>query len=292
MASSSSKVNIKLTGVPETAVYTLWIKAQESLQPDSKLHDKWAIDALNLIEDYDFSKFALGTPTTLVVPLRSKTFDKWTTSFLDSHDSATVVNLACGLESRALRVLPSYPKLRWVDVDLPDMVALRQQLLPSPDGDYTLLGASVTDHEWLKTIPADRPTLVLAEGLVMYLNEPDVHSLIRRLVDRFDSGQLIFDTVGSFSLPMQHLLDFLKNTNSSFAMGTDDHRAIEKLDPRIRLRQVVRHADYEGFHELPARLRVSFWVGWYIPWVRNLQAIARYDFGSVESKGPKEASRL
>ncbi|KAH8891194.1 tetracenomycin polyketide synthesis O-methyltransferase tcmP [Thozetella sp. PMI_491] len=281
MASPPGKVAIKLSGVPETALYTLWVKAQDALKPDSRLHDKWALEAVERIEGYNFSKFRLSTATAHFLPLRSRTFDDWVTAFLDKHPDATVVNLACGVESRALRLLPSYPSVRWVDIDLPDMVALRQKLLPNPEGDYTLLAASATDKEWLSTIPGGQPAVVLAEGLTMYLTEETAHDLIRRVVDHFGSGELLFDTVGLLSMRSQQYLDFLTNTNSSFTWGVEDFHSIEQAHERLRLRQVVRYADYQGFHEMPLRLRLLFSIFWYVPWMRNVQANLRFEFGDV-----------
>ncbi|KAH8658188.1 tetracenomycin polyketide synthesis O-methyltransferase tcmP [Xylariales sp. PMI_506] len=279
-----AKVNVDMSGVPATALYTLWVKAQDALKPDSKLNDQWAVEAVEKISNYNFSGFRLDTPTAACVPLRSWTFDKWTTEFLNKHTEATVVNLACGVESRALRLLPAYPGVRWIDVDLPDMVALRKQLMPNPDGDYKLVGASVAEQEWLESIPGHRPTFIIAEGLSMYLSQEIVDDLVSRLVCHFEAGELIFDAVGACTLKIQGMLDFLAHTGSTFTWAIDDFRSIEKLDPGIRLCNVIRHADYEGFGKLPLRVRTSFWVMWYIPWIRNTQTNLRYQFGVEASK--------
>ena len=58
-----------------------------------------------------------------------------------------------------------------------------------------MIGSSVTDEVWLHEIPTDRPMLMVAEGLVMYLTEPEVRTLLQSLTDRFGSGELVFDTV-------------------------------------------------------------------------------------------------
>ena len=56
------------------------------------------------------------------------------------------------------------PNARWVDVDYPDVISLRERLLPAPPGDYRMLGSSVTDDAWLDAVPADRPTVAVFEG--------------------------------------------------------------------------------------------------------------------------------
>ena len=78
--------------------------------------------------------------------------------------SSTVLHLGCGLDSRVFRIDPP-ATVRWYDVDLPDVIDLRRRLYPERH-DYELIATSVTDLRWLDGIPADRPVLVVAEGLV------------------------------------------------------------------------------------------------------------------------------
>jgi O-methyltransferase involved in polyketide biosynthesis len=44
-----------------------------------------------------------------------------------------VLHLACGLDTRIFRINPP-ETVRWVDVDYPDIIALRRALLPGPSG--------------------------------------------------------------------------------------------------------------------------------------------------------------
>ena len=39
----------------------------------------------------------------------------------------------------------------------------------------------MTDEAWMDEIPTDRPMLMVAEGLVMYLTESQVRTLLQRL---------------------------------------------------------------------------------------------------------------
>ena len=66
-----------------------------------------------------------------------------------------------------------------------------------------MLAASVTDPAWLADIPADRPTLFLGEGLTMYLTKDDGLALLRRVVDRFPSGELQFDAFNTLGIRTQ-----------------------------------------------------------------------------------------
>ncbi|PVH72092.1 S-adenosyl-L-methionine-dependent methyltransferase [Cadophora sp. DSE1049] len=168
------KTKFTLTGAQETLIVTLYSKHHDSLLPTPILGDKWASYVLDQL-DYDFPKLGIDPNQTGPLVLHSRAFDRWTAEFLDAYadSGATVVHLACGLDTRALwlKEYLSRPggRVRWVDVDMPDVVELRRMLLPSPEGDYRLVGASVNEEEWLWQIPADRPTVVVFEGLSMYL---------------------------------------------------------------------------------------------------------------------------
>lgn len=163
-------VKITLTGAPETMLATLYGRAQDATSPDSVLHDHYAAEAVARI-DYDFSKTKIKGTQAIGVALRARQLDDWTSEFLTAHREATVLHLACGLDTRVFRINPS-ETVRWVDVDYPDVIALRRALLPCRDGDYRMIGSSVSEVTWLDSIPADRPTLAVFEGLTMYLTEP------------------------------------------------------------------------------------------------------------------------
>lgn len=77
-------------------------------------------------------------------------------------------------------------------MNLPEVIALRERLYPGRAG-YHRVAASVTNPAWLEAIPGDTPALVVAEGLLMYLREPEVVALMRRVTERFPSGQVAFD---------------------------------------------------------------------------------------------------
>ncbi|KAK3361378.1 leucine carboxyl methyltransferase-domain-containing protein, partial [Lasiosphaeria ovina] len=151
----------------------------------------WAQETLDKL-DYVVPPTATSVATFGVVVIRARQFDVWVTEFLDAHpDGATVLHLACGLDSRALR-LNWNKNTRWIDVDLPEVVALRRQVVPVPEQrDYQLLATSVTEPHWLDEIPADRPTLVIMEGLALYLDPADVEFLLKRVCDRFPTGQIV-----------------------------------------------------------------------------------------------------
>ena len=64
---------------------------------------------------------------------------------------------------------------------------MREKIFPTRP-QYHLVATSATDPSWLDRIPADRPVLLLAEGISMYLTEHEGVALLQRVVDRFRRG--------------------------------------------------------------------------------------------------------
>lgn len=99
--------------------------------------------------------------------------------------------MGCGLDTRVYRVNPP-PTVDWYDIDLPDVIELRRRLFPQRTGLYTI-AASVTDPGLLNGIPAALPVLVVAEGLTPYLRAAEDVAMLRRIIEHFPSGEMVFD---------------------------------------------------------------------------------------------------
>lgn len=131
--------------------------------------------------------------------------------------------------------------MRWIDVDLPEVVALRKRLLvaTAPE-DYALVASSVLEHAWLEAIPADRPVLVIAEGLLQYLEPADVKHLFQRLCRRFSRGEIIFDAIGSLHLRLQAWRGPVRNTGAVYHTAIDSADDLVKAHPDLVVRSVLQ----------------------------------------------------
>ncbi|MDP0947498.1 class I SAM-dependent methyltransferase, partial [Klebsiella pneumoniae] len=76
------------------------------------------------------------------VVLRTQLFDRLTTQFLSAHPSGLCIALGAGLCTRRSRLAALAGTARWLNVDLPDAIALRDQYM---DGDETRLACSILD---------------------------------------------------------------------------------------------------------------------------------------------------
>ncbi|KAK7753569.1 hypothetical protein SLS62_004427 [Diatrype stigma] len=276
VARSTPRHKISLTPTQKTLLLTLHARVVDAQRPDPIVNDSRAAGILDKIE-HDVSEIESEGSPHWVILLRARQLDEWTAEFLASNPESTVLHLACGLDSRCLRVKRG-PNVRWIDVDFPDVVDLRSKVYEKPEGDYQLVPGDVTDDEWLQQIPNDRPTAVVFEGLTPYLTEGTGTHLIRRLVDRFKKGQLIFDTVGPVTLRFQRAVKPVKKAGASFTWGVDDPHALEKLHPRLKLRDCLRPPEMKGFENVPLQFRFMMTTYRHIPYFRNFGLYLRYDF--------------
>jgi O-methyltransferase involved in polyketide biosynthesis len=185
------KTAVALTGVSETALLTLQVRAHEARRPDSIIDDPMALVLVDAIE-FDFAKFGYTRRQDMAV--RALAFDTATRSYLLDHPAATVVALAEGLQTSFYRVDASgiSDQFRWLTVDLPPVTKLREALLP-PSDRVTICAQSALDYSWMEQVDAQDGVFITAEGLLMYLEPIDAMGLITECARRFPGGRMMFD---------------------------------------------------------------------------------------------------
>lgn len=180
-----------LTGVSETALMTLQVRANEARRPDSIIDDPMAIRLVDSI-DFEWSKFGLSRRQDMGV--RALAFDTEARRYLTDHPKATVVALAEGLQTSFYRLDAARVghEFRWLTVDLPPMIELRRKLLPQSER-IELCAQSALDFSWMDRVRADDGVFITAEGLLMYLQPSEALGLIAACAERFGGGRMMFD---------------------------------------------------------------------------------------------------
>ncbi|WHT15798.1 class I SAM-dependent methyltransferase [Crossiella sp. CA-258035] len=271
-----SREKIDYREVRETNLATLYGRAVHSAEPEPILRDEVAEELVARI-DYDFRRMRIDRASAAAVALRARQFDEWAATFLRRHPDAMVLHLACGLDSRYLRLRPP-ATVDWFDVDFPDVVALRRRLFPPEPSGYHLLGASVTDPDWLEQIPADRPGLMITEGLTMYLTEAEVLPLLRRVTGHFPAGELQFDAFNRLGARAGNHTPLLRKTGARFQWGLDQARDLERQVPGARLAEERSPIQLPGLHRLPRLYRVAAHAADRVGPLRRLYRLLRYRF--------------
>ncbi len=182
---------IELANVQKTLLLPLWGRAVESRKQHPLLVDKTAARIIETI-DFDFSTIArnISPITQLAWIARSLHTDRTIREFLERDPDATVVNLGCGLDTTFERV--DNGRLRWYNVDFPDVIELRESLIPEGEREHSV-GCSMLEEGWVKQVDASHPVFFVGAGLFYFLSEPQVRAVFTSLADAFPGAEVLFD---------------------------------------------------------------------------------------------------
>ncbi|RAV11335.1 class I SAM-dependent methyltransferase [Mycolicibacterium sp. GF69] len=269
------KLRVDLSGAPQTMLATFYAKALDADLPAPILGDRFAKDIVDRI-DYDWSATSITAANSASVTTRSAHFDLWARQFLAVHPDAVVLHLGCGLDARVFRVDPG-PGVDWFDIDYPDVADLRRRPYPQRDR-YRVIAASVTDPVWITEIPTGRPTLMIAEGLTMYLTEADGLALLRRIVDGFPSGELHFDAFNRLGIRSQFLNAVVRRAGATLYWGIDGPDDIVAAVPGVRLLAWVSPFDSPTFRDVAWYYRALGRAMSTLPSLRYMAQYHRYAF--------------
>lgn len=269
---------IKLTDEKETLFIPLAGKALDYRSKNSVLNDRKANEIIEKV-GIDFTKHKsigakIGARTLAV---RAKQYDAWTKDFITKNKNGVVVHLGCGLDARITRVQP-YASITWFDVDYPEVISLRKEFYPETN-EYKMIASSITAQNWLETIPADRPTFIIAEGVLEYLSEEEVKTLLNRLTNYFYYGQIAFDVMNSFAITLGN--KNLKKTTGAIDIlkwAIDDIDEIDKLNLKLKRIEVVSRIKSIFVKKLPFGLRFILGLLSLSSKQKNAMRFLLYDF--------------
>jgi O-methyltransferase involved in polyketide biosynthesis len=163
--------------------------------------------------------------------LTARSFDSIASQFVSDNPGCTVINLACGLDTRFWRI--ENEKCKYVELDLPEMIELKREILKD-HLDYELIGCSVFDTSWIDKVTSDGNShfLLLAEALFYYLPKQEATRLLEVISRRFNRSRLVLDmapekyTKGLWKRLIQ-LESRVWGIDVSFAFGINNPHDIE-----------------------------------------------------------------
>jgi O-methyltransferase involved in polyketide biosynthesis len=268
--SMSKRLKVTLTPEQETLLITLYAKAQ----PGNPLFfDPTAQGILNQV-DYDFSRLNVPYKTVVLVCQRAKKIDAITQAYLDEHPGGVVLQLGCGLDSRFLRL--DNGRVRWYDLDMPPVIELRRQFFTENER-YHMIATPVADLAWVDRVEsAGRPVLVVAEGLLMYLDEADVRRLVLRLHEAFPGCRLVADVFSRMTARSATNHPALKATGATLGWGIDDPHDLEAWAPGLRLLEEWYFTDDPDLARLKAGYRLAYRLAGAFKMVQRAHRIVYY----------------
>jgi len=132
--------------------------------------------------------------------MRMNRFDDHVRDFLKRNPDGVVVHIGCGLDTRFERV--DNGRVEWFDLDLPDVMALRQKLIQSESSRYHILATSVLEDGWIEEVSGlkPRPFMFIAEGVLPYFEEAQVKALFLKLGEHFPGCELVCEAQTPFGM--------------------------------------------------------------------------------------------
>jgi O-methyltransferase involved in polyketide biosynthesis len=232
----AKKSKIALGEVQQTLLLPLWGRAKESQKSHPLLVDDAAKKLIDRIA-YDFSKIdkSLDEISQLGWVFRCINIDKTIQQFLAKHPKATVVNIGCGLDTTFERV--DNGALRWYDLDLPDVIELRNKLIPQTERRKYIAG-SAFDIGWFDEIIVTDHVFFIAAGVLYYFEEEEIKGLFLRMAERFPGGEIIFDATSPFGVKIANRMVVKRSGMGEQAFlrwGLKKAHHIEQWDKRLKV---------------------------------------------------------
>ncbi len=180
------KVNSRTShvgNVSDTAFWVASFRAAESRRKDALFQDHFAeVLVADHGEKVSHSMRSIARPVSWSVVMRTRLIDEIILRYVN-QGYTTLINLGAGLDTRAYRLaLPE--DFHWIEIDFPEVIEFKNQKLQEqkPNCRLERIALDLSDHdkrrELFKELNARiGPTLVLCEGVIMYLDEEAVSSL-------------------------------------------------------------------------------------------------------------------
>ena len=190
----NNKINPLLTGSAETMLQSFYARAKYSKKKNAKFYDAKAIELVGKI-DYDFSK-----------------------DFINKNPDCTVVNIACGLDTRFYRM--DNGKITWYNVDLPETIEVRDAIYHE-SGRVSTIGISATDPAWADKVTKRGKMLFIIEGLSMYLTSDENAQMLSIIRDKFDNATVLMECLAKKWVNKERTEKSIQDTGAKFVFGAD-----------------------------------------------------------------------
>ena len=208
------KYPIQKNTVQETLVIPLYGRKMCSEKYPGLFRDE---NALRLMEqiDYDFSELEKNSRSVmhqfgfLEAAMRQNDLAWEVRDYLKTHPNAAVVNLGCGLDATGRAC--DNGSCRLYNLDFPDVIAVRNQLLPAGEREENI-ACDLNDLSWFDRIDAAGGAVFFAAGVFYYFLNEQVRALFTAMADAFPGGRLVFDAAGKKAVRLM-LKTWIKSAN-------------------------------------------------------------------------------
>ncbi len=249
----------KFNAVESTMLIPLMIKANETKSKKARIKDNKAVEIINTlgVDDPTLDQFMSHEG----VIARTILFDHAAKEFINNHPHALCINLACGLDDRFTRV--DNGKILWYDIDLNDVINLRQEFFKQEDRRKFLIGSMLED-DWVADIEKREDVLVIMEGVLMYFEKEEVKTAFDVINKHFNKATIISELMCKKATKMSSKHDTIKHTNATFKWGVDHGSEITDMFDNLML------LDEVSFNEEMKKYSIRGFLFAHLPGIKNM----------------------
>ena len=207
--------------ISDTAFWVAIFRAEESERPDAVFHDPFARRLAGKHGEEVANAIEFSRKNSWSFVARTFLFDEFIMQHVN-EEFDMVINLAAGLDTRPYRMkLPS--SLKWIEVDLPGIITYKEEILAKekPVCKLERIQLDLSDRqkriELFKLLGSKaQKTLVVSEGLIIYLDEQENAALAEDLSAQHNFRRWVFDLAspGLLVMAQKEMGEVLKKGNA------------------------------------------------------------------------------
>lgn len=201
--------------------------------------------------------YPTDTPTAINILWRTCKIKAMARQFFECHPSALGINLGAGLTDYFQWL--DNGRNRWLDVDMPPVVALRRQWLTADHRRHTTRTDNLQTPGWWQRLQLQQhrtPLLLVCEGVLMYLQADEIAAFFREIGEQAPAGtELVCDFISPWGIGQTIAANRHAEEGTAFTWGTRHAQDLAGLHPRLQL--VAEYSVAEAY-------------GWCGAWLESL----------------------
>lgn len=204
-------------------------------------------------------------PTVLNVLWRTRAIKELGRTFFSAHPHALGVNLGCGL-THHFQWLDTGTN-HWLDADLPEVMALREPLLPLRCPRARHAQVDLTQTGWWQRLglpkkASAQPVLLVCEGVLMYLQPEQVHAVLAEFAQCAPPGsRMVLDVLTRQAVGRASTHASVGPTGAEFCWGVGRMADLEQVHPRLTLLREQSVAECYGWTGIALDMLWRPWLG-------------------------------
>lgn len=263
---------INLSSTASTLLITLYSRAAMS-KKNMILEDKKAEEIISLA-GFDQKKLKVSKKLQALLTLRAYLMDQHTKEFIEKYNgNCNIIQLGCGLDSRYLRI--SDERINWYDIDFYATIEMRKKYYKNTQN-YRMIASNVCNFAWIDKIhDINKPTLIIGEGLFMYLNKEENKLVLNKLATTFKNCEVIMDVFNKPSVAFSRFAPSLRRVHANLSFGFNTPKVIEEMCPFKHIKTHYYY-DCQKINDLPKLLKIRFKIRRDLNLFKRVQRIDIY----------------